>query len=235
MKEESDIKNLTPSEKDTLLDYLLTYLTPQRIKRFKQVLNYRTRHLTLVAEDTFRDHNASALIRTCDCFGIQDMHIIEENNAFHIATGMAKGAEKWVDKYFYNDQEDNVQTCIDRLKDHDYRIIATTPHKTDKNPENFDIQKPAALFFGKEKEGLAPQIMDQADDYIKIPMVGFTESFNISVSAAIILHTLTNKLHHRDDIDWKLNNAEILDIKIDWCLKTIQNSSHIAARFLEEL
>ncbi len=235
MKEESDIKNLTPSEKDTLLDYLLTYLTPQRIARFKQVLNYRTRHFTLVAEDTFRDHNASALIRTCDCFGIQDMHVIEEYNTFRIASGMAKGAQKWVDLRFYNDHEDNVQACIDWLKDHKYRIVATSPHKTNKNPEDFDIRKPAALFFGKEKEGLSSQVLEQADDFITIPMVGFTESFNISVSAAIILQTLTSKLHHRNDINWQLNNAEILDIKLDWCLKTIQNGSYIAARFLEKL
>lgn len=235
MDKEPNIKNLTTSEKDTLLDYLLTYLTPQRITRFEQVLNYRTRHFTLVAEDTFRDHNASALIRTCDCFGIQDMHVIEEYNTFRIAEGMAKGAQKWVDVQFYNDQEDNVQTCIDRLKDRDYQIIATSPHKTNKNLKDFDIQKPSALFFGKEKEGLSSQILEQADDFITVPMVGFTESFNISVSAAIILHTLTTKLHHRDDINWQLSNAEVRDIKLDWCLKTIQNGPHITARFLEEL
>ncbi len=235
MNEETHIKNLTTSDKDVLLDYLLTYLTPQRIARFKQVLNYRTRHFTVVAEDTFRDHNASALIRTCDCFGIQDMHVIEEHNTFRIASGMAKGAQKWVDVQFYNDHEDNVQACIDRLKDHNYRIIATSPHKTNKSPDNFNIQKPAALFFGKEKEGLSTQVLEQADDFITVPMVGFTESFNISVSAAIILQTLTSKLHNSNDINWQLSKAEIRVIKLDWCLKTIQNGPHIANRFLEEL
>jgi tRNA (guanosine-2'-O-)-methyltransferase len=187
----------------------------------------------VVAEDTFRDHNASALIRTCDCFGIQDMHVIEEYHTFRIARGMAKGAQKWVDVHFYNEYEDNVQFCIDTLKKTGYKIVAATPHHTDTNLQEFDIGKPAAICFGKEKAGLSKQVLQQADDFIKIPMVGFSESFNISVSAAIILQTLTSQLHKRRDIAWQLSDMEVMELKLDWCLKTIQNGPKIATDFLK--
>lgn len=230
-----EIRKLSDTIKNRLLAYLLTYLTPQRKARFNEVLRYRTRHLTVVAEDTFREHNASALIRTCDCFGIQDMHVIEEYHTFRIARGMAKGAQKWVGVHFYNEHEDNVQYCIDTLQKKDYRIVAASPYQNDKTLEDFDIQKPAAIFFGKEKAGLSKQVLDQADDFIRIPMVGFSGSFNISVSAAIILHTLTGQLHRRTDINWQLSDPEVTELKLDWCLKTIHNGSNIAARFLKDM
>ncbi len=234
MSSEPDIKNLSTGKKDLLLEYLFTYLTPRRKALFNTVLKYRTRHITVVAEDTFREHNASALIRTCDCFGIQDMHVVEEYHTFRIARGMAKGAQKWVDVHFYNDTEDNVQACINRLQKNNYRIIATSPRKNGISPEDFDISKPAAIFFGREKEGLSEKVMEEAEEFITIPMVGFTESFNISVSAAIILHTLTSRLHRRNDIAWQLGRDEIKDIELDWCLRTIRNGPQVAADFLKE-
>ncbi len=230
-----EIKDLPASKKYRLLEYLLTYITPRRKARFNAVLKYRTRHITVVAEDTFREHNASALIRTCDCFGLQNMHVIEEYHTFRIARGMAKGAQKWVDVHFYNEDEDNVQTCINNLRREHYRIIATSPHEKGKSPEEFDISNPAAIFFGREKEGLSKTVLDQADDFITIPMVGFTESFNISVSAAIILHTLTHRLHRRKDIKWQLRDTEIREIQLDWCIKTIQNGPQIAMDFIKAL
>ncbi len=232
MLSETYIKKLPPDGKEQLLEYLTGYLTPRRKSRFKDVLKYRTRHITIVAEDTFREHNASALIRTCDCFGIQDMHIIEEYHTFRIARGMAKGAQKWVDVHFYNEYEDNVQKCIDELRDKKYRIVAACPHANGKDPEDFDISLPFAIFFGKEKAGLSKKVMEQADEFITIPMVGFTESFNISVSAAIILHSLTSRLHKTNDPDWHLTSEEQRDVLLDWSIKTIQNGPRIARDFL---
>lgn len=221
-------------DKIKFLEYLESYLTPRRKSLFERISSFRTRHFTLVAEDTYQDHNASALIRTCDCFGIQDLHIIEEINKYHLAKGMTQGADKWVDLHYYNDYEDNTQSCIDHLRKHGYSIVATTPHTNDVVIDNFDVGQKAAFFFGKEKTGLSEKILNQADSYVKIPMYGFSESFNISVSASLILKSLTDRLHQRADFDWRITGENLIDLKIDWCMKTIQNSEKIAERYLNE-
>ena len=216
------------------LEYLESYLTPNRKALFHKILNERTRHFTIVAQDTYQDHNASALIRTCDCFGIQDLHIIEEFNEYRLARGMTQGAEKWVSQYYYSEYKDNIQTCINNLKDDGYTIVATTPHKHDLVVEEYDIHVRSAFFFGTEKAGLSQQILDQADRFVKIPMYGFSESFNISVSVALVLQTLMNRLRASRDLEWQLSEEEQLEIRIEWCKKTIVNGDRIADKYLRD-
>lgn len=221
-------------DKKKHLEYLESYLTTRRKFLFSKVTANRTRHFTIVAEDTYQDHNASALIRNCDCFGIQDLHIIEEINRYRLAVGMTQGSEKWVDLHYYSKNEDNTQTCIDTLKGQGYAIIATTPHENDCFVDDFDVSRKSAFFFGKENTGLSQQILDQADGYVKIPMFGFSESFNISVSVALLLQSLMGKLRESDAVDWRLTEKEIIDLKIDWSIKTIQNGDRISAKYLIE-
>lgn len=216
------------------LEYLESYLTPRRKSLFDSITSNRTRHLTIVAEDTYQDHNASALIRNCDCFGIQDLHIIEEINKYRLAKGMTQGSDKWVDLHYYSEYEDNTQTCIDNLKQAGFSIVATTPHENECLIDDYDISKKSAFFFGREKTGLTSKVLDQADAFVKIPMYGFSESFNISVSAALLLQSLTTKLRKSENIQWQLTEEEILDLKIDWSIKTIQNGDRIAAKYLSE-
>lgn len=228
-----DISALEDTRKRALLKYLESYLSERRSQLFDRILNHRTRHFSIAAEDTYQEHNASALIRTCDCFGIQDMHVVEEYNEFRIAKGMAKGAEKWVDVHFY-EAEDNMQECIDHLRAMNYSIVATSSHKNDCLLEDFDVERPSVFFFGQEKNGLTDQVLDQADAFLKVPMVGFTESFNISVSAAIILNVVSSKLRESSSIAWQLSEQEKIDKKIEWSLKTICNAEPIFNDFLKE-
>lgn len=216
------------------LEYLESYLTPNRKALFDKILNERTRHFTIVAQDTYQDHNASALIRTCDCFGIQDLHIIEEFNEYRLARGMTQGAEKWVNQYYYSEYKDNIQTCINNLKADGYTIVATSPHKHDCVVEEYDIRVRSAFFFGTEKAGLSQQILDQADRFVKIPMYGFSESFNISVSVALVLQALMNRLRASRDLEWQLSEEEQLEIRIEWCKKTIVNGDRIADKYLRD-
>jgi len=216
------------------LKYLESYLTSRRKSLFNSVTSYRMRHFTVAAEDTYQDHNASALIRNCDCFGIQDLHIIEEINKYRLAKGMTQGSDKWVDLHYYSEYEDNTQTCINRLKRQGYSIIATTPHENDCLIDDFDVSKKSAFFFGREKTGLSKKVLAQAEAFVKIPMYGFSESFNISVSAALLLQHLTDKLRKSADIPWQLTQEEIIDLKINWSIKTIQNGEQIAAKYLKE-
>jgi len=209
------------------LKYLEDFITENRKSRIEEILKFRTKHFCVALEDVYQLHNTSAVMRSCEVFGIQDLHVIEERYGKKIDKEIAMGSEKWVDIHRYG----NHQSCIDQLKKKGYQIVATTPHTDANYLENFDIQKPSALFFGTEKNGLSDEVLQQADVYLKIPMVGFTESLNISVSAAIIIQNLTNRLRN-SDIDWELTPEELLNKKIDWTRKSIKDLDNITKQYL---
>ncbi|AUP80851.1 TrmH family RNA methyltransferase [Flavivirga eckloniae] len=209
-----------------LLEYLETYLTENRQARFDAVLSQRTKYYTVATEDVYQLHNTSAVIRSCDVFGIQEVNIVEERNSKRIDREIAMGAQKWVDLNRYH----TVKDCITGLKQKGYQIVATTPHVDDCELHDFDITKKSCFFFGRETEGLSQEVLDAADCYLKIPMVGFTESLNISVSAAIILQHVTTKLR-QTNIDWKLTENEMLEKRLDWVKKTIKSYDEIVERF----
>ncbi|OOV27704.1 rRNA methyltransferase [Flavobacterium sp. LM5] len=211
------------------LHFLENILTDNRKEKFLKVLQERTNHFTVVVEDVFQMHNASAVMRSCEVFGVQNLNVIEQRYGKSIDKEIAMGAQKWVDINSF----DSVGNCIDTLKNKGYQIIATTPHTDDCLLDHFDISKPSAFCFGTEKEGLSEEIMQKADGFLKIPMVGFTESLNISVSAAIILQNLTNRLRN-SDIPWQLTEAQVLEKRLDWTRKSIKDIKRIEARYFEE-
>ncbi|KOP36227.1 TrmH family RNA methyltransferase [Flavobacterium sp. WLB] len=214
------------------LDYLAfleNILTDNRKEKFLKVLENRTKHFTIAVEDVFQMHNTSAVMRSCEVFGIQELNIIEQRFGKRIDKEIALGAQKWVDINRF----DSVEGCVSSLRNKGYQIIATTPHENDCMIQDFDITKPSALFFGTEKDGLSPEILEKADGFLKIPMVGFTESLNISVSAAIIIQNLTNRLRN-SDIDWHLSDEEILEKRLLWAKNSIKDIKRIEARYYEE-
>jgi tRNA (guanosine-2'-O-)-methyltransferase len=165
-------------------------------------------------------------MRSCDVFGVQDLHVIEEKVSKKIDREIAMGAQKWVNI----DRHHSTKECIDNLKENGYQIIATTPHNNSTELKDFDISKKSAFFFGKEKEGLSDIVLEAADGYLKIPMYGFTESLNISVSAAIILQTLITKVKD-SDVVWELSELEKNEIKLQWAKMSIKSSTEIIERF----
>lgn len=211
-----------------LLAYLESYLTENRRQRFDKVLEERTKHFTVATEDVYQLHNTSAVIRSCDVFGIQEVHIVEERNSKRIDREIAMGAQKWVDLNRFH----SVKTCIQDLKQKGYQIVATSPYANNCLLHEFDVTKKSCFFFGRETEGLSQEVIDQADTFLKIPMYGFTESLNISVSAAIVLQHVTTKLK-QTDIDWKLSLEEQQQKRLDWIKKTIKSYDEIVERFYE--
>lgn len=211
------------------LEFLENILTDSRKERFLKVLESRTNHFTIAVEDVFQMHNTSAVMRSCEVFGVQELHVIEQRFGKRIDKEIAMGAQKWVDIRKY----DSVSNCISNLKDKGYQIIATTPHENDCLLEDFDISKPSALFFGTERDGLSEEILQKADGFLKIPMVGFTESLNISVSAAIIIQNLTNRLRN-SSIPWQLAEDEILEKRLSWARNSIKDIKRIEARYYQE-
>ncbi|MCF6184013.1 MAG: RNA methyltransferase [Bacteroidales bacterium] len=216
-----------------LIQYLSRFITEERFTLFNKIIKDRTKYMTVVLEDIYQPHNASAVLRSCDCFGVQDVHIIENENEYSVNPDVALGSSKWLNLYKYNKSENNTLSTINVLKEKGYRIIATTPHTDDVNLEDFDISKEKfALMFGSERPGLSDIAMNNADEFLKIPMYGFTESFNISVSAAIILHHLSLKLRH-SDINFRLTKNEQNIIISEWLKRSIKDSENIIKKYLQ--
>ena len=213
-----------------LLTYLESFLTDNRKATFEKVLAQRTRHFTVVLEDIYQKHNTSAVVRNCDVFGIQDLHIIENKYNSYVSNQVAKGAQKWIDFHEFNQNEYNTKDCINTLRNKGYQIIATTPHNDSCMLQDFDITKKSALVFGVEKEGVSNYILEEADGFLKIPMVGFTESLNISVAVAIILQDLTTRLR-KSTVNWQLSDTEKNEKRLDWAKKTINNVEEIIERY----
>ena len=211
-----------------LLAYLESFLTEERRNRFREVLDFRTKFLTIAAEDVFQQHNASAIVRSSDVFGLQEVHLIEGRFGKRVDKNIAMGAQQWVDIKSYK----NARECAEALKSEGYKIIATMPSGNAIPLDEFTITEKTVLFFGTEKEGLSPEIVQKADDFLQIPMVGFSESLNVSVSAAIILQKLTTDLR-RSDLNWRLNEEEKQAKLLDWTKKTIKNVDQIIERYKE--
>jgi tRNA (guanosine-2'-O-)-methyltransferase len=220
--------------KKQLFEYFSEYLTERRKELFQKVIQYRTKHLTVVLEDIYQPHNASAVLRSCDLTGVQDVHIIENKNSYEINPDVAMGSFKWLTLHKYNEKEHNTLDAFQTLRNQGYKIVATTPHKNDFTPEELPLDQKTALVFGTELTGLSETAIENADQYLRIPMYGFTESYNISVSAAITLYTLTQRLH-RSEIPWHLTDEEKTEILLEWSRRTIKKSDILEKEFLKRM
>ncbi len=211
-----------------LLDHILSFVTENKKEVFRRVLANRTKHITLVLENVFQPQNASAVVRSCDCFGIQDLHVIESENEYNVNPRIVMGASKWVDIHQHTD----TTSAIDDLKAQGFQIIATSPHSNDVNVQDFIPHKKSAIFFGTEYDGLSNEVMEKADRFVKIPMYGFTESFNISVAAALVLQSITDTLRN-SSINWHLSTQEKQDLFGKWARKCVKNVDIIEKEFMK--
>jgi tRNA (guanosine-2'-O-)-methyltransferase len=209
------------SKKD-LIQYLSQFVSETRLKKFDDTINERTRHITVVLEDIYQAHNASAVLRSCDCFGIQDVHFIESRNKYKISTDVDMGASSWLSIKRHSDKENNnTISCLQSLKSKGYKIVATTPHERDCTLDQLSIDNKIALVFGTEIDGITDDVRNNADEFVRIPMYGFTESFNISVSAALSMYELTSRLR-KSNIPYQLTEEEKEDILLEWMKSSIK-------------
>ncbi len=216
-------------EENELLVYLEEFISIERRERFISILENRTKFITVALEDVFQLHNASAVIRSCDIFGVQEAHIIENRNRNELDKNISMGAQQWVDVHRYKD----TTSCIKTLRKKGYKIIATTPHDDSVILPDFPIEEKVALFFGTERDGLSAEVLKEADGFLKIPMKGFTESLNISVAAAIILQHVSEKLT-KTNLLWQLTETEKLEKRLEWTKKSIKSIDMILERYLNE-
>lgn len=214
-----------------LLEFLSQYVSEGKKQAFERVLAWRTRHITVVLEDIYHSQNSSAVIRSCDCFGIQDMYVIENKHKHKTNPRVVHGASKWVDVSKYNEHEDNSSQCFEYLKSQGYRLVGTVPDQSAMDIHELPIEEPLALVFGTEKDGISTTARDFCDDFTTIKMHGFTDSFNISVSAALCMDVITQKLH-KSDISWELSDPEKDELKLQWMKRTVHRADLLEKEFL---
>ncbi len=222
--------------KESVLRGLYQYITDGKRDLFDRIAANRTRHVTVVMENVAKTHNASAVIRTCDCFGIQDLHLIQREQQYEAIRDISKGAGQWINTFDYSSEDTPARSHLESIKSKGYSIVCTTPH-ADMTVEDFPLEQPIALVFGTEQSGLTDNTMNAADHLVKLPMYGFTESYNVSVSVALALAAIRKRLE-TETFDWKLSKEEQVEIRINWCEKIINNGEmvrkEIQRRILEK-
>lgn len=227
----SPFASLSTEQKAALYEQATQFFSENKRALFDRLAPLRTRHISVVLEDIYQSHNASAVLRSCDCFGVQDVHVVEARNPFNPAGDVAVGSSKWVDYYRYN----SIQDVYRNLHAKGYRIVATLPHENDTMIGDLDISQPTALVFGTELTGLTQEAIDGADAYVKIPMYGFTESFNISVCAALSLFSLTERMRRDTTLQWRLSDDDLLDLKLHWAMQAVKDGEKVIKNLINTL
>jgi len=219
--------------KNSLVQLLEEYVTPNKIELIDKVLAERTRYLTVVMEDFYHSQNASAVMRTCDCFGVQDVYITQRLHDYNVNPNVVRGASKWLSLNMFEREEQSTEKCFNSLKSKNYRLVGTTPDRDSASIKELNINQPIAFVFGTEKQGMSNYAKEHVDELVHVPMYGFTESFNVSVSAALILNELVDRIK-RESVDWALSAEEKLDLKFEWYQHIVKRSDLHIKNYIAE-
>ena len=220
-------------QKQYVVKGLERFVTPNKVQLIDWVLSQRTRHITVVMEDFYQSHNTNAVMRTCDCFGIQDVYITQRLHDYSLNPNVVRGASKWLNLNMFEREEESTEKCFNVLKSKKYKLVGTTPNKDYASIKELDIQEPIALIFGTERRGMSDYAKEHADELVHIPMYGFTESFNVSVSAALLLNELVSRLRE-SGIKWQLTDEEKEDLKLEWYQGIVKRSDLHIKNFISE-
>ena len=221
------------SNRIAVLNKLRSFISESRADKFHRVASNRTKLIKVVIEDVYQDRNAGAVFRTCDCFGIYQLAVINNLYCTKVARDISKGAEKWLEIETYNSEnKNNTIACINDLKQNGYEVVATTPNDAEIELPEFEITGKTAILFGTEMAGLSADALALADKKLRIPIYGFTESFNISVSAALTLQSVVAKMH-KSALSWQLPEDEQIEMEIAWILKSLGERRQDILKLLE--
>lgn len=206
------------------------FMTGERYDTLLRALDRRTRYMTILTENTFHPQNASALVRHCEAFGLQELHTVETLCKFNPNLNIVRGTDKWIDLRRHR----STAEALASLKAEGYRIVATTPHRESCTPETFDVTRgPFCLVFGTEKQGITDEVIAAADEFLKIPMCGMVESLNVSASAAILIYMLSGRVRAQV-ADWALPADERTPILHRWVMQSVRDAEGIIARLTAE-
>ncbi len=208
-----------PFAPEAVLAALSPVVLPRRLERLQEVVSHRTRRIAVVLDGISDPHNMSAVLRSADAFGVQDVHVVESDQPFKAARAVAKGSHRWLDVRKHT----SGQACADVLQGAGYRLYvasmegALSPtdlhHRVDAHP--------VALVFGNEHRGPGTELRARAEGTFAIGMRGFVESLNVSVAAAITLFAV------RGDRPGDLNAGERAELLARFLLRTVRDAERI--------
>jgi tRNA (guanosine-2'-O-)-methyltransferase len=226
---------MTPEEYK-LFNHLAQFVTDHKKDFIERVLALRTRYVTVVLENIYQSQNASAVIRTCECMGLQDVHIVEDTAKYHLNVRVLKGSYKWMTLQRYRaKQVNNTEVCFRNLHDQGYRILVADPAEDGIPVDEIDVSAgKLALVFGNELRGASEYSLAHCDQKVRIPMFGFTESLNVSVSVAIFLNEIMGKLR-RAETPIGLTESEKDTIRLAWYRKVVRRSDILEREFLRTI
>lgn len=212
------------------LEYIQQFLTPELASRFDEVLEQRTRSITVVLENIWHAHNAAACLRNCDAFGVQDVHLIEDGDEYQSRRTIDVGAARWLTLHQHPKSTSSTRDCVQNLREQGYRIVATTLSEDAFSPATLPIAPKTAILFGSEKPGLSEQALELADEQLVIPMYGFVQSLNVSVAVALCLQPIMERLRS-DRGDWGLSDDEKAELRREWLHRSV---NHRYPRIVEQ-
>lgn len=223
---------LNNDQKVALTNYFAQFISQPRRDTIEKVLALRTKFVTVILEDIFQSQNGSAVIRTCECMGLHQIHIIENKSYYDLNTKVLKGANKWMNLTKYSAKgQNNTELCFKQLREAGYKIFATDPNADGISIDDVPTDQRLAILLGNELNGTSEYALAHADATVKIPMYGFTESLNISVSAAICLHTVMPKIR-RSNLHIGFSEEEIQQTRYEWYRKAIRKPDILEREFL---
>ncbi|MCS6934347.1 MAG: RNA methyltransferase [Chitinophagales bacterium] len=215
---------------DAFMDYLSKFLTEDRRRQFQEVLCKRTAHISVLTEYLYDEQNLHAIVRTAECLGIQHIHVVEQEKKLKPAKKISRGSHKWVTMHHYLYADSDAGELYESLRRSGYRLAAAEPGIGGYSPEDIPIEEPLIIMLGKERTGLSDTAKAAADYFLQIPMYGFTESYNVSVAAALCLFPIVQRLH-RSGINWHLSEQEKNHLWRKWVLRSVRDPAKIFKRW----
>lgn len=213
-----------------LYNYLTGFISKEKIEKIENLVNNRTNFILPILEDLYQFRNAGAIVRSMESFGFQSLIALENRNKFKPESTVARGADKWIDISY---KPSNIES-LKEIKEMGYQLVAISPEINAIDICDFQLTKPTALIFGTEFKGVSEETLNYADLCVKIPMLGFTESLNVSVAAGICFYEMRNKLEV-SNLDWHLTNIQKLNLKIKWAIKSVSSGEEIVSHYIKSL
>lgn len=222
---------MIPNEKLTqIFEYLKQFLTEKRLYKIQYFSERSSDFVLPIIGDVYQFRNAAAIVRSVEACGFHKVVALEEENIFEPNLRVTKGADTWVEVEKMSHQISSLQ----KIRERGYKILAVSPERNAKLLPDYNIKEPTALVFGTEKEGVSEEFLDFADETLAIPMYGFTESFNVSVAAAICMYDFKQKLI-KSDLDYFLKDEKLLQTRIRWAVNSIRSGEEILNQYLKKI
>lgn len=203
-------------------------MTPGRIARIDEVLAARLGSVATAVEDTYDPHNAAATMRTSEALGLQELHVIEPGDRFSTAQGVTRGSHRWIDLHRWT----NAETAVAALHARGFRVYATLPPPVAVSIEDVDVTTPLVVMFGNEHQGLSASAVAACDGAVTVPMFGFTESYNLSVTVGLAMSRLAARRREHLGATGDLDPIRIARLRARWFAISVRAAVGIVERAL---